>query len=93
MVVKATSWGEGVEVFDSASDRFLLRRVQPGRELPGAAGPRIVFCLRGRVSLASARRTLVLDDTESAFLPAGEGAVRLDGVGEVYLVSVPGVED
>lgn len=84
---------DGVEVFESASDRFLLRRVRPGRRLPGAGGPRIVFCLRGRVSLTSAGRALVLDDTESAFLPAGEGPVRLDGVGEVYLVSVPGLED
>ncbi len=84
--------GAGVEVFDSASDRFLLHRVEPGRDLPGGPGPRIVFCLRGRVRLASARHTLVLDDAESAFLPATEGRVRLDGVGEVYVVSVPGLD-
>lgn len=79
---------EGVEVFDSASDRFLLHRVTPGREVPGV-GPRIVFCLRGAVTLSSASRTLALGDAESAFLPVGEGAVRLDGDGEVYVVTVP----
>ena len=79
----------GVEVFDSASDRFRLHRVTPGRRLPASAGPRIAFCLRGRVTLSSASRSLELGDVESAFLPAGEGAVDLDGRGEVYVVSVP----
>ncbi len=79
----------GLEAFDSASDRFLLFRVTPGRSLPGEHGPRIVFCLRGRVTLASATGSLDLGDVESAFLPAGEGAVDLDGVGEVFVVTVP----
>jgi mannose-6-phosphate isomerase len=82
----------GVEVFDSTSDRFLLHRVEPGRELPGAVGPRIVFSLRGRVVLTAAGSTLVLDDAESAFLPDGTGPVRLDGVGDVYVVTVPGLD-
>jgi mannose-6-phosphate isomerase len=81
----------GVDVYRSASDRFLLHRVEPGRELPGTGGPRIVFCLRGRVSLTSGAGTVVLEDAASAFVPAHEGAVRLDGVGEVYSVSVPGI--
>ena len=79
----------GVEVFDSASDRFLLHRVVPGRALPGEPGPRIVFCLRGRVTLTSTSRTLDLGDAGSAFVPAGEGEVALEGDGEVYVVSVP----
>lgn len=79
----------GLEVFDSASDRFRLHRVTPGRRLPDEVGPRIVFCLRGRVVLTSAGRTLELGDVESAFLPAGEGAVELAGTGEVYVVTVP----
>lgn len=79
----------GVEVFDSASDRFRLHRVTPGRRLPGEHGPRIAFCLRGRVTLTSAVRTLELGDVDSAFLPAGIGAVDLDGVGEVFVVTVP----
>lgn len=82
---------EGVDVYDSASDRFLLHRVQPGRLLPGEAGPRLVFCLRGSVEIASATGTLALEDAESAFLPAGEGEVRLEGRGEVYVVTVPGL--
>jgi len=80
----------GLEVFDSASDRFLLHRVTPGRRLPGELSPRIVFCLRGSVTVTSATGVLELGDVDSAFLPAGEGAVELAGTGEVYLVSVPG---
>ena len=79
----------GLEAFDSDSDRFRLFRVTPGRALPGEHRPRIVFCLRGRVTLASASRTLDLGDVESAFLPAGEGAVTLEGIGEVFVVTVP----
>jgi mannose-6-phosphate isomerase len=79
----------GLELFDSASDRFRLHRVTPGRALPAETSPRIVFCLRGRVALTSSTRTLELADVESAFLPVGEGAVRLEGAGEVYVVSVP----
>ena len=79
----------GLEVFDSASDRFLLHRVAPGRTLPGDHSPRIVFCLRGRVTLTSASRTLELGDVGAAFVPAGEGAVALAGSGEVYVVSAP----
>ncbi len=82
----------GLEVHESASDAFVLHRVAPGRELPGAGGPRIAFCLRGRVTLTAGDETLVLEDVESAFLPAWQGPVRLDGVGEVYLVSVPGLD-
>ncbi|KRE61248.1 mannose-6-phosphate isomerase, class I [Nostocoides sp. Soil756] len=83
--------GDGVEVFVSASDHFLLHRVAPGRVLPGA-GPRLVFCLRGEVNLSSASGSLTLGDTGSAFLPAGEGEVVLAGRGEVYVVTVPGLD-
>lgn len=81
--------GPGVEVFDSTSDRFVLHRVAPGRDLPGAPGPRLVFCLRGRASLTAASGVVWLGDAEPAFLPAGEGPVHLGGSGEVYVVSVP----
>jgi mannose-6-phosphate isomerase len=79
----------GLEAFDSASDRFRLFRVTPGRTLPGEHRPRIVFCLRGRVTLSSDTRTLGLGDVGSAFLPAREGTVDLEGVGEVFVVTVP----
>jgi mannose-6-phosphate isomerase len=79
----------GLEVFDSASDRFRLHRVTPGRRLPADLSPRIVFCLRGRVTVTAASGVLELGDVESAFIPAGEGAVALEGTGEVYVVSVP----
>ena len=80
---------DGVEVFDTASECFLLHRVRPGRDLPSGLGPRIVFCLRGAVRLTSSDDTVALGDAESAFLPAGTGTVRLDGEGEVYVVVVP----
>ena len=79
----------GLEAFDSASDRFRLHRVTPGRTLPESSGPRIVFCLRGRVTLTTASSSLELGDVGSAFLPAREGVVDLAGLGEVYVVSVP----
>lgn len=82
---------DGVEVYPGASDRFLLHRVQPGRRLPGEAGPRLVFCLRGRVTLRSATGEVELSDTGSAFLPDREGPVDLEGAGEVYVVTVPGL--
>ncbi len=88
---RAVDGGEGVEVFPSASDRFLLHRVVPGRTLPGGVGPRLVFCLRGAVVLRTPRATLELGDTGSAFLPDGEGPVVLEGVGDVYVVTVPGL--
>ena len=79
----------GVEVFDIASDRFRLHRVAPGRALPGDGSPRIVFCLRGQVTLRGSGSFLELGDAGSAFLPARQGPVVLDGAGEVYVVSVP----
>ncbi len=79
----------GLEVFDTASDRFRLHRVSPQRSLPANGSPRIVFCLRGRVTLTSRAGTLELGDAGSAFVPAGEGSVVLGGDGEVYVVSVP----
>lgn len=80
----------GLEVFDSASDRFLLHRVSPGRELPGEGVPRIAFCLWGQVVLSLAQgQSLTLGDVQSAFIPADQGKVHLEGEGEVYVVSVP----
>ena len=86
---RARTLAPGVEVFDSASDRFRLHRVAPGRALPGDGSPRVVFCLRGRVTLTGCADRLELGDADSAFLPAGQGPVTLDGAGETYVVSVP----
>jgi mannose-6-phosphate isomerase len=86
---RARALAPGVEVFDSASDRFRLHRVVPGRLLPADGSPRIVFCLRGRVTLATSSCALELGDAGSAFVPASEAPVALSGAGEVYVVSVP----
>jgi mannose-6-phosphate isomerase len=89
VVGRARAAAPGLEIFDSASDRFTLHRVAPGRDLPGAGGPRLVFCLRGDVALRSSTARLDLGNAESAFLPATEGDVALEGSGEVYLVTIP----
>ncbi len=86
---RARTLEPGLEVFDSASDRFLLHRVAPGRRLPGEGLPRIAFCLRGRVTLRTDSGSLVLGDVESAFIPADEGWVKAEGAGELYVVTVP----
>jgi len=82
--------GPGVEAFDTASDRFRLYRITPSCRVPGEGLPRIVFCLRGAVTLTSAAGDLALGDLESAFVPASEGPLELAGSGEVYLATVPG---
>lgn len=89
---RARAGADGVEVFDSASDRFVLHRVRPkgpALDLPGV-GARIVFCLRGTVELAaSTGERLALADVESAFVTDAEAGLTLSGVGEVYVVGAP----
>ncbi|MBP6995376.1 MAG: mannose-6-phosphate isomerase, class I [Phycicoccus sp.] len=79
----------GVVEYVSASDRFRLTKIVPGRELPASAGPRIVFCLEGAVSLDDGEHCLELTDAQAAFIPAATLDVRLQGAGEVYCVLVP----
>ena len=79
----------GVVEYVSASDRFRLTKIVPGRELPASAGPRIVFCLEGVVSLDDGEHCLELTDAQAAFIPAATLDVRLQGAGEVYCVLVP----
>lgn len=81
--------GDGVVEYPSVSDRFRLRQVDPGRDLPDSTGPRLVFCLRGAVVLTSSRETLRLGAVESAFLPADTGRVHVTGDAAVYLVDLP----
>ena len=83
---------DGVEIFDSASDRFRLFRVDASADpiaLPGG-GPRIAFCLRGRVELVGTTgEVAVLGDAESLFLPASTAAITATGDGELYVVATP----
>lgn len=79
----------GIIEYISASDRFRLTKVLPGHLLPRGAGPRIVFCLEGAVTLSDGPETLPLTDVQAAFLPATAGDVRLEGRGDVYCVLVP----
>lgn len=80
----------GVEVFDSASDRFVLHRVRADEgpcRLPGT-GARIAFSLRGGAVLSDGRQELPLGPVESVFIRADEAGADLV-TGEVYVVGAP----
>ena len=80
----------GVDVFDSASDRFVLHRMRATSgaiDVPGT-GARIAFCLRGGADLASGAQSLALGPAESAFIRGDESGVVLN-TGEIYVVSAP----
>jgi len=82
----------GVEVFASASDRFVLHRVRAVDSrvrLPGEGGPRIAFCLRGGAELITPDEQVRLGAVESVFLRATERDVYLSPGGEVFAVSTP----
>lgn len=89
---QARDLGEGRSVFESGSDRFVLHRLDASHgpvAVPGAGGPRIVFCLRGRAELSVESDTLSLRDMESVFVPAVERDLVLSGSAEAYVVSTP----
>lgn len=81
------------ERFPSSSDRFALRRLHSPDEVPvpGNGTPRLVFCLRGDVTLASPEATLALGPVRAAYLSAQDHDVTVTGSGEVFLVTLPGV--
>jgi len=82
--------GPGVEVFDSASDRFVLHRLSAGvgpLALPGE-GARIVFSLRGGATVACAAHQVELGPAESAFVRADDSDAQLVS-GEAYVVAAP----
>lgn len=81
------------ERFPSQSDRFALRRLHSPDELliPGDGTPRIVFCLHGDVTLASAEATLALGPVRAAYLSARDHDVTVTGSGDVFLVTLPTV--
>jgi mannose-6-phosphate isomerase len=79
---------DGYEVFDTDSDRFLLRRLAADTAtLPADGSARVVFCLRGEARLRCDGATLTLGAAESAFVPARDTRVVLEGDGDVYIVT------
>lgn len=67
---------------------FALSRARVGGpypriELPGT-GPRILFCLTGRVLATDGAAPLTLPAGQAAFVPATAPAVALTGYGEIY---------
>lgn len=78
----------GYEVFASDSDRFLLRRlVADAAPLPADGSARLVFCLRGEATLATADQSLTLHAAQSAFVSARDQRVTVQGHGDVYIVT------
>lgn len=79
------------ERFPSQSDRFALRRLHSPDDvpIPGNGTPRIVFCLRGDVTLTSPKATLSLGPVRAAYLSAQDDDVTVTGSGEVFLVTLP----
>src|SRR5262249_11395869 len=76
--------GSGVGVYGSPAPEFRLSRAEPGSAeltLP-AAGPRLVLCTEGTVTLRDAAgTTLKVARGESCFLSAADGAVTASGPG------------
>lgn len=79
------------ERFPSQSDSFALRRLHSPDDvpIPGNGTPRIVFCLRGDVTLTSPKATLTLGPVQAAYLSAQDDDVTVTGSGEVFLVTLP----
>ncbi|HEY3504134.1 MAG TPA: mannose-6-phosphate isomerase, class I [Actinocatenispora sp.] len=69
-------------------DEFALRRARVGGpygevDLTGT-GPRVLFCLSGRIVADDGTGALSLGPGESAFVDASRESVRLTGYGELY---------
>ncbi len=86
--------GTGLVAYRPPVAEFALRagRVAGAVPLP-AAGPRVVLCLDGAVTLAADRADAGagtrLVRGESVFVPHGTGAVVVDGEGDVVVAYVP----
>ena len=84
--------GAGGQVWDAPVADFRLHRLElaaaPVR-LPGDAGPQVLLCTTGRVTVGTGPDTLALQPTESAFVPAAAGPVTVHGPGTLFRC-VPG---
>jgi len=80
---------DGTEAFPTASECFRLHRIgrSEATRVPGDGGPRILFCLRGSVTVRSGDAAVEVGPTGSVFLPVSDTTVTVEGRGEVYVVS------
>lgn len=94
-LVEGRDLGDSVLVYDSPAPEFRLYRAElgPGEITLPVAGPRLVLCVDGSVSLASANGAgLKTGRGESCFLSAADGEVRATGPGVIF-VAAAGIEE
>jgi mannose-6-phosphate isomerase len=92
-VLEPRPLGEGVFVYDSPAPEFRLYRVELGggeTSLPGAGGPRIVFCVDGTALLRAdggEPAGLAVGRGRSCFLAAEDGAVTVSGPAVAFVAA------
>jgi mannose-6-phosphate isomerase len=97
-ILTARQVGVGVEEFDTPVPEFRLRRltVSPTPSsstrlhVPGDGLPRILLCVEGAVTAASAGRSLDLGRGQSCYLSAADADVTVAGDGRLFLASPGG---
>ncbi|MFI6262051.1 mannose-6-phosphate isomerase, class I [Micromonospora sp. NPDC051006] len=81
----------GVDCWPVPVDDFALHRVTVGTEVPAAeltvAGPRVVLCASGSVTVDDGSGALTLASGQAAIGGASGGPVRISGSGEAYVAS------
>lgn len=82
----------GVRVWAPPVPDFALTRVDLDAAGDGAVldapGPRVLFCLDGKVDVSDAAGTAALSAGRAGYLGAGAGPARLTGTGTVFQTSV-----
>jgi len=89
-ILTARQTADGVEEFDALVPEFRLRRLTPGTTplpVPGDGLPRILLCVEGSATAASAAQRLDLRRGQSCFLSAADTTVTLAGTGRFFLAS------
>ncbi|MBO0804687.1 MAG: mannose-6-phosphate isomerase, class I [Nocardiopsaceae bacterium] len=89
-LIEGRDLGDRTWAYDSPAPEFRLYRAEPGAgelTLP-AAGPRLVLCTEGTITLRSMTGSaLKVARGESCFLSAADGAVTASGPGALFLAA------
>jgi mannose-6-phosphate isomerase len=85
-ILTARQVADGVEEFDTPVPEFRLRRLtvrgdDDSVSVPGDGLPRILLCVEGSATLASATQRLDLRRGQSCFLSAADAAITVVGAG------------
>ncbi|SIR40841.1 mannose-6-phosphate isomerase, class I [Micromonospora avicenniae] len=90
-VLAARPVGAGVDCWPVPVDDFALYRVTVGGEVPevelSVAGPRVVLCLTGQVTVDDGAGVLKLERGQAGIGSAAGGALRITGSGAAYVAS------